>query len=105
MRLFWMRLTAVEQGRLAKVIEKLFPAPANFSRIDLFGVSHKAPHIGFGLHGTAASQGIGVIADAALIDRLPHMAVPLIVMHGCDGTIDRDLVKIRTAQAEELGVR
>ena len=32
--------------------------------------------------------------DATLVDRLAHMTVPLIVVHGRDGAVDGNLMKL-----------
>jgi hypothetical protein len=45
-----------------------------------------------------------VIARLADVDRLAHVPVALVVVHGCHRPIDRDLVEIGPAEANELGV-
>ena len=39
------------------------------------------------------------------VDRLPHVAVPLIVMHRGERTIDRNLVEVRPAEPNQLSIR
>ena len=41
---------------------------------------------------------------SAPIDRLPHEAVALVVMHRRNRTVDRNLVKVRTTQPNQLRI-
>ena len=46
-----------------------------------------------------------MIADPALNDRLSHVPVPLIIVDGSHGPIDRNLMEVGSTQARELRVR
>ena len=47
---------------------------------------------------------VGFVANAALNDAVQHVAVTLIVGHRCNGLVDWDFMKVRTAQSRQLRV-
>src|SRR5262245_22480172 len=98
-------LTIPEQRRLAEMVEETRATGAHFMTIEPFTVTDKATHVALRLHGTAATQRIRFIADAATIDHLTHVAVALMVMERCHWAIDRNLVKVGAAQANQLRIR
>ena len=56
------------------------------------------------LERAAARQRVGLIAHPTPGNGLPVQAVALVVVHRCNGRIDRDFMKVRPAQAGYLGV-
>ena len=55
-------------------------------------------------NGQPPLQTVRFVARLSAIDRLPHVAVALIVVQRRDGTIDRNLVKVWPAQTNQLRV-
>ena len=86
------------------MIAEAFAAGAHFSRVNPFFVRMKTAVRHHRLKRAAAAQACSAHMPLAFVDRLPHMRVALIVVNGRDRAIDRNLVKIRTAQTRKLRV-
>ncbi len=56
------------------------------------------------LERTTTAQAVRIIAGLALIDGLAHVAVPLVIMHGSYGAVNRDFMKVRPAEALQLSI-
>src|SRR6185369_6924506 len=96
MILFYRRLAAIKERRLAEMIEEARASLAYLLGIDSLGITGKAAHVDAGLKGTPATQAIWIVGRLSSIDRLAHEAVTLIVVHRRNRPVDRDLVKVWT---------
>ena len=86
------------------MVVKAGAAGSNFLCINAFFVSVKTAVLHHRLKRTAAGQRIGLVCYIALVDRLPHMTVALVVMNRSNGSVDWDFVKIWTSQSRKLRV-
>ena len=57
-----------------------------------------------GLERAAAGERVGLVGDAAAMDRLAMHAVALVVVHLRDRRVDRNLVEVRAAEPRDLRV-
>jgi hypothetical protein len=104
MPLLRIGLAVPEEGSLAEVVEELLAPLPDLPALQLLRMRDEAAHRAAGLHGTAASDRVRVVGGLAGIDGLPHEAVALIVVQWRHRPIDRDLVEVGAAEAEELGI-
>ena len=99
-----IRLTIIKQGSLAEMIKKAMAPRPDLSCVYAFGErSESAIHFAR-LEWAPAADGIGIMGRFAGIHLLPHMPVPLVIVNGIYGAVDRDLMKIRAARSRQLGI-
>ena len=101
---FRVGLAVEEQLRLAEMIQKTFAPRAHLARINALGIGGEAALRHFGLQRVVIAQRIGAIAHFSTVDRLPHIAVPLVVVHGHDRPVDWYFLEIGAAQADKLRI-
>jgi hypothetical protein len=106
--LLGIRHRAEEEPRLAVVIgETLRPLAKLLAAADvvaLVGAGIGVEAAARVLARAAGCQRVRLVGDAALGDRHAHVAVALEVAHRADRLVDRDLVEVRSAEADELGI-
>jgi hypothetical protein len=105
MLLLRFRLTSPKQRSLTEMVEKALAPFSHFAAGQPLGITQEPAHIRLGLHGTTTPQCIRLVTHRPGIDRLPHMAVALIVMQRRQRSIDGNLMEVRSAQSNELSVR
>src|SRR6478672_2577391 len=107
MILFRIGLAVPEKRGLTEMVEELVAPLANLLAVHLFRVGDETAHVCFCLHRTSATKRIRLVTNAAPIDCLTHVAVTLGVVNSGYRTIDRNLVRVRSAQTYQLriGVR
>src|SRR6185369_8113908 len=86
------------------MIEETGAALPHLLSVNLFRIADEPTHIHTCLKWTPAAQAIGIVARLSLIDRLAHKAVTLVVMHRCDGAVDRNFVKVWTTETQQLRI-
>ena len=84
------------------MLGKLFGVAAHLVFVHRRGKRHKPG--GARLKRASSSQRIGLIRHATPMHGLAMQAVALVVVHGCQGGVDGDFVKVGTAQARDLRV-
>jgi hypothetical protein len=92
----------VEEHRLAVVVLEALAALADLVTLDFLLVVPEGVLIGD--RRATAAQGILVIRGAPLVDLHLHEAIALVVAHLSKGAVDRDVVEVRPARADQLGV-
>ncbi|MCW0414557.1 hypothetical protein NB689_000311 [Xanthomonas sacchari] len=103
MRLFRLRLAAVEHPRLAVVVGEALGTHAALGAI--VGLGAVADEAARGLARAVGLQRAGFVGDAALGHAHLHVAVALHVGERALRRVDRQLVEVGPAQAAELGVQ
>ena len=102
MRLLDSRLAVPEQGRLRIMIGKALRLAAHLVAVQRLW--KRAETSRAGLKGATASERIRFVGDASPIDRLAMHAVALVVVRWRHRCIDRNLVKVGSAEARYLRV-
>ena len=102
MVLFDRGLAVEEERGLRVVFRELFRLAAQLIAFDRLGKRYKAQFSG--LKWTPSAQRVRLVGDTASWDRLAMEPVALIVVHLRYGSVDRDLVKIRTTKSGQLRV-
>ena len=98
-------LALEEHPGLAVVIEEACAALAHFRAVDRLRKSDVAAGRGVGLRGKVVAEAVRAVTDLARADRLAHVAVALVVVHGGEWPVDRDLVEVGAAEPDQLRVR
>ena len=101
---FYFRHTVEKQRCLTEMVLKTVAALANFVAFDSFCIMHESTHCFRRHHRTTAAQRIGSIVDFRGVNVRLHYAVALIVVHGTDGTVNRQFRKVGTSQTVHLRV-
>src|SRR5690606_16884074 len=92
-----------------KKITKGFAAITDFVTRHCLSIGiEPAPHRRFRCFlGPASVNGIGFVTGTPLVDRLAMKGITLVVVEGTYRTVDRNFIKIRSAQTQQLciGIR
>ena len=97
MAFFRFRLAVKEQRCLAKMIHETFAACPNLPPVNPFFVRRKSALGNFSLKRATTSDRIRLVTYLSFIDLLAHMPVALVVVHGRNRTVNRNLMKIRAS--------
>src|SRR4249920_43696 len=97
-------LTLKEQRRLRIVIEEPPSTQPDFS-VKRFGRTHESPLLRSRLARGTLVERTRLVGHAAGVDRMPHMAVSLQVMHRALWPVDWNLIEVRSTQTAQLGVQ
>src|SRR5688500_5316279 len=86
------------------MVEEFLASCPHFGSLEAFRVTDKSADVSFGLHGATPGQGVRLIANLALIDGVPHVTVPLVIMDRGNWTVNGNFMEVWTAEAKQLGV-
>src|SRR5688500_721931 len=87
-------LAQVEPARLAEVVEELRAPRTDLRALHDLGMADEAAVAHRGLERAAAAERVGLVGHAALVDRLPHVAVALEIVNRRQRAVDRDLGEV-----------
>src|SRR5690606_34416885 len=95
-----------EQRGLGEVIAEGFAAVADLVPLDALRITLEAAaqRAWRGFLGPASIDRIGLVGSAAFVNGLPVEGIALVVVKRANRSVDRDLMEIRPAQAQQLGI-
>ncbi len=95
-------LAIVEERRLGVMVREFLRLRAHLVVRDR--LAERREPCRAGLERTPAGERVGLVGDPAPVDGLSVHAVPLVVVRGRDGRVNRDFVEVRAAEARDLRI-